>query len=92
MAVVGKKLLNGRRSDVQIMVEILDVALHGAGKTEIVYKANLNFQQARKYLNFLTDKGLMVASGSVQRTVRYQTTENGKMFTRHYKETVASIR
>jgi predicted transcriptional regulator len=86
-----KKLLNGRRSDVQIIVGILEVALHGAGKTEVVYKANLNFGQAKKYMSFLMDNGLLSTVASSNGSNKYQTTEKGKLFVKRYRETLDSI-
>jgi predicted transcriptional regulator len=33
-----------RRSNIEISADILKVALHGAKKSHIVYRANLNFE------------------------------------------------
>ncbi|MCK5626233.1 hypothetical protein KAI11_05190, partial [Candidatus Bathyarchaeota archaeon] len=42
-------LNNKRRSDLEISADILKVALHGAKKSHIVYRANLNFEVVKKY-------------------------------------------
>jgi predicted transcriptional regulator len=87
----GERLLSERRSDVRIMVEILNIALGGAKKTEIVYKVNLNFTQVRKYLGFLSDKGLIAVNALFDGRGKYKTTERGKTFLRRYRETVELI-
>jgi predicted transcriptional regulator len=78
--------LSGRRSDIKIIVEILSVALHDAKKTEIVYKANLNFKQMQRYLDFLMGKGLIADCGCSSGKRKYQTTERGRTFLKRYME------
>ena len=56
-------------------MEILRAALDGAKKTHIVYRANLNFEVASKYLDLLQEKGLIEQQGNI-----YVTTEKGKEF------------
>ena len=68
-----------RRGRIEIMVDILSVARSGARKTEIVYKANLNFTRVERYIPFLEERGLMENSGSI-----YKTTEKGGEFLREY--------
>ncbi|RZN35660.1 MAG: transcriptional regulator [Methanophagales archaeon ANME-1-THS] len=74
---VGK---NERRDRFEILSDILLVARHGAGKTEIVYKANLNFKRVKSYLNDLEEMGLLENSGSV-----YTSTERGREFVHSYQ-------
>lgn len=83
------KSFGERRSTVKLMVDILEIALNGAGKTEIVYKANLNFRRVQKYLDFLVGKGLISVSSNKRK--KYRTTEKGKAFIKRYKETVELI-
>jgi predicted transcriptional regulator len=64
-----------RRSKTAISVEILNVALEGAKKTHIVYRANLNFEVINRYLALLQDKGLINKIENL-----YITTEKGKEF------------
>ncbi len=87
MATASKSLLSARRNDVKIMVEILNIVLTGARKTEIVYRANLNFRQVQKYLDFLTGKGLIFTDISYNGKKIYRSTERGKTFVRRYNET-----
>lgn len=88
MATRLKGMLNERRSDANIVVEILNAAWTGAKKTEIVYNVNLNFKQVQKYLDFLDGKGLIATDVSSGGKKIFRSTERGKEFVKRYKETV----
>ena len=75
-----KERFKGRRSKIEIMADILSVAKGGARKTEIVYKANLNFHRVERYLPFLKERGLIAKSGAV-----YWPTEKGEAFLSDYQ-------
>ena len=51
--------MNKRRSELQIMEEILDLTQNGAKKTEILYQSNTNFAQLEQYLDLLLKKHLL---------------------------------
>ncbi|RZN38059.1 MAG: hypothetical protein EFT35_05280 [Methanophagales archaeon ANME-1-THS] len=68
-----------QRSKLEIMADILFVARNGAGKTAIVYRANLNFTRLKSYLTCLEAKGLLENIGTV-----YKSTERGNEFLRDY--------
>jgi len=70
-----------RRGGFEIIVDILNAAMEGAKKTEIVYKANLNFKRASNYLSYLEERQLIENMGD-----RYRTTEKGKEFLRDYQK------
>lgn len=73
-----------RRGRFDIVNDILSIAVDGAGKTAIVYHANLNFNRADAYLDLLIREGLLsVVDGPV---LRYKTTEKGMEFLRAYRE------
>lgn len=61
-----------RRSRTAISAEILKAALQGAKKTHIVYRVNLNFEVANRYLSMLLEKGLIEQKDNL-----YITTEKG---------------
>ena len=75
-----KKRFKERRGRLEIMIDILSVAIGGARKTEIVYKANLNFARVERYIPFLEERGLMENSGYI-----YKTTKKGEEFLSGYK-------
>ena len=69
----------GRRSRVEVIIDILTEASFGANKTRIMYRANLNFVRFKRYFSELLDKGLIAqvdnpGSGGFI----YKTTEEGK--------------
>ncbi len=45
--------MNNRRSSIEVMADIL--RLGRAGKTEIMYSANMSYRQLQRYLEFLTE-------------------------------------
>lgn len=61
-----------RRTNDQIISQILETCQGGAGKTQIVYKCNLNFKNASLHIGRLINAGLLEASGT-----SYKTTPKG---------------
>jgi len=64
-----------RRTEFEIIKEILEVARFGAKKTEIVYKTNLTFTRVNRYLKYLLEKGLIKKEDDY-----WKTTEKGLEF------------
>lgn len=67
--------LNNRRSEMEIIAAILDIARRGVNKTNILYKANLSYVQLKNYVGFLLEKGLLENIGR-----KYSTTQKGRLF------------
>ncbi|WMW22412.1 winged helix-turn-helix domain-containing protein [Methanolobus mangrovi] len=65
-----------------ISIAILKIAMHGAKKTHIVYKANLNSTIADKYISTLEDKKLIERKENI-----FMTTDKGRM----YEETASEL-
>ncbi|MFH0748622.1 MAG: winged helix-turn-helix domain-containing protein [Candidatus Bathyarchaeota archaeon] len=74
---MGKK-----RSDMEILADILRVAKGGAKKSHIVYKANLNFKIVKNYLNILRSSGLIACPEGIDRV--FSTTEKGTEYINHF--------
>lgn len=74
-----------RRDRLLIMAEILEVAIDGALKTQLMYRANLSFAQLNEYIRILSDLGLLGMSNNSQRTV-YRTTPKGMRYLQSYRE------
>ncbi len=70
-----------RRSRIDIIIDILEVAKMGVNKTSVVYRTNLNFKLADKYLELLQNQGLVE-----NRVDKYITTDKGKIFLEKAKE------
>ena len=77
-----------RRDSTEIKYDILNSALHGDGKTHIMYATGLNLRQLNTYL------GELIASAGLEFRAedrKYTTTEKGKAFAKafeHYRETM----
>ncbi|MGI0036461.1 MAG: winged helix-turn-helix domain-containing protein [Nitrososphaera sp.] len=71
------------RSRTDIAAAILEVALDGAIKTKIMYKAFLSFPQLKEYLGVLLEKGLLEY---ISTDHEYRTTDKGKHFLKLYKD------
>jgi predicted transcriptional regulator len=69
--------VNRRRSDVEIIADMLEVGENGAGKTEIMYSANMSYRQIQKYLGFLVANGFIDKMKMGNPSVTYQITDNG---------------
>ena len=52
-----------KRGRLDIIESILLICKNGAKKTEIVYKANLNFKNAETYLKWLNDREMILKEG-----------------------------
>ena len=72
-----------RRNDLDICADILNLAQNGAIKTQLVYKANLNFAIVKKYIKRLGDTELLTSINGY-----FLTTEKGKRFLQDYYELV----
>ncbi len=73
-----------RRDKIAILVDMLEVIGDGARKTHIVYKANLNFESCRKYLNAMRNADLVDIR--VESPMKWGITEKGRAFLKKYKE------
>jgi predicted transcriptional regulator len=65
----------GRRSSIEVIADML--RLGEAGKTEIMYSANMSYFQLKKYLKFLMDKGLISEVTLGNPSVTYRVTAEG---------------
>ena len=66
-----------RRSNIEIIGDMLRVGENGAGKTEIMYNANMSYSQLQKYLSFLISHGFIDRLEVGNPVVTYQVTERG---------------
>jgi len=72
-------ILMPRRSTDQIIAQILEICLKpGLAKTNVVYRANLNFKTAMPYLDLLTRGGLLETVPGKSTIYIYKTTAKGR--------------
>ncbi len=75
-----------RRSRIDIVIDVLEVAKVGVNKTGVVYRTNINFKLADKYLDLLQKQGL------VENIVdKYITTSKGKIFLEKAREVTLQL-
>jgi len=48
-----------KRDRYDIILDILETCVRGCKKTELIYRANLSFELAQKYLELLMNSGLL---------------------------------
>lgn len=56
---------------------MLRIGSNGAGKTELMYGANMSYRQTQKYLKFLISQGLVHKVDVDHSSVTYVVTEKG---------------
>ena len=64
-----------RRSSIEVIADML--RLGDAGKTEIMYSANMSYFQLKKYLKFLVDRGLVTEVHLGNPSISYRVTPEG---------------
>ena len=69
--------INNRRSNLEIIADMLRVGENGAGKTEIMYSTNMSYSQLQKYLGFLMGHGFIEKVEVGNPVVTYQVTGTG---------------
>ena len=74
-----------RRDRLYIMADILEVAIDGALKTQMMYRANLSFAQLNEYLKLLLEIKLLEIPASSDRKI-YKTTNKGMRYLQSYRE------
>ena len=86
----GWKNSRKHRSSLSVMAEILEIAMNGALKTPIRYKANLSFGQFNEYLSLLLEVGLLEKTNNYEKAI-YKTTAKGLQYIRSYKKITALL-
>ena len=66
-----------RRSNIEIIADMLRVGENGAGKTEIMYTANMSYSQIQRYLDYLVHQGFINKINMDNTMVAYQVTDSG---------------
>ena len=67
--------LDRRRSSMEIIADML--RLGEAGKTEIMYSANMSYFQLQKYLSFLLERNLIDKVALGNPSITYRVTKKG---------------
>jgi len=76
-------MVNNRRSEIEIIGQILNLSRSGVKKTEILYQCNLSYTQLCKYLDFLLYKEVLVEEAlenNGNSNKQYKLTDKGNLF------------
>ena len=80
-----------RRSNIEIIADMLRVGENGAGKTEIMYSANMSYTQIQKYLGYLMTHEFIDKIEVGNPVVTYQVTEKGLGLLRNIEGIMAAL-
>ena len=69
--------MSRRRSNIEIIGDMLRVGENGAGKTEIMYSVNMSYSQIQKYLGFLIRHAFIDRLEVGNPMVTYRVTQKG---------------
>ncbi len=72
--------MNHRRSNIEVIADIL--RLGEAGKTEIMYSANMSYRQLQKYLDFMVESGFLEQIVVPNPGIKYKVTKKGQRLLR----------
>ncbi len=82
------------RSQVDIIADILQVAVRGIKKTHIMYGCNLSFGQLQTYLGLLLDRELLRKDPENRKSGNptfFQTTAKGQSFLKAHRNLRAAL-
>lgn len=85
-------MVNNRRSELEIIAEILTLTENGAKTTEILYRGYLSYTQMKQYLPYLIEKNILTEqsvkhNNGYSRT--YMTTDKGRELLRDINKTLS---
>jgi predicted transcriptional regulator len=80
-----------RRDKLKIIAQILEAAKEPTLKTQIMYKANLSFEQLNEYLEFMTNLDLLEKLAARRKDL-YRTTQKGAEFAVRFDEITQLLR
>ena len=73
-------IFTNKRSESEIIAQILHSAEKEAKKTQLLYNANISYTHFTKYFNFLLKKEFIKAKDQKNNGKIYKTTEKGEHF------------
>jgi len=75
-----KMIFEKKRSEIEILNEILITAQKKAKKTSLLYNTNLCYNHFTEYLNFLLEKNFIDIKNEIRSGNTYHITEKGEKF------------
>ena len=84
-------IFGSKRSESEILAQILYTAEGNAKKTQLLYKANISYTHFTKYFNFLLDKQFIEVKDGKPVGKIYHTTEKGEHFLENINNVLQQI-
>lgn len=84
-------VISSRRSEFEIIRDILIASFDGAKKTHILYRTNLSYSQLQDYLSFLIKAGVVEAIKKGSSEI-YRITEKGKELLNHIEGAIYCLK
>ena len=81
-----------KRSESEIIAQILYSAEKESKKTQLLYDANISYTHFIKYFNFLLEKKFIIAKDQTLNRKVYQTTDKGEHFLQDINNVLEQIR
>ena len=90
---MGEKsmIFGNKRSESEILSQILFTAEKDTKKTQLLYKANISYTHFTVYLNFLLEKKFIEAKNTTNKGTVYRITEEGKHFLKNINNVLQQI-
>ena len=85
-------IFGNKRSESEILSQILFSAERDAKKTQLLYKANISYTHFNKYLEFLLEKDFIEAINKNDLGKVYHITEKGQHFLKNIDNVLQQIR
>jgi predicted transcriptional regulator len=82
------EMLMVKRTSLEIIAEILSLCEQPQTKTRVMYRTNLSWEMAQKYLSQLQSQDLLQVHHS---STKYQTTRKGLKFVKKWRELIELI-
>jgi predicted transcriptional regulator len=85
-------MVNNRRSELEIIAEILELSKNGAKTTEILYHGYFSYMQLKKYLQYLLEKNILTehfVKNEKGHSKVYITTDKGRDLLKNINKTLS---
>ena len=88
-------MVNNRRSELEIIAEILTLSKEGAKTTEILYRGYLSYTQLKQYIPYLIERNIIeeqTINNSKGQSKIYVTTDRGQNLLVNINKTLSYLR
>jgi len=88
-------MVNNRRSELEIIAEILTLSKKGAKTTEILYRGYLSYTQLKQYIPYLLERNIIeeqIVNNARGQSKIYVTTDRGQNLLLDINKTLSYLR